>query len=341
MQTTRIVVVGYGRWGRVCHAPLIRMTPGLELVGVVSGDGAKREQIRADLGVQAYENLDQVLADESVDAVVLATPNDTHADYSIRALNAGKHVVTDKPMCLSLAECDAMIEAANRAQKVLTVFQNRRRDGDFLTLQNLIQDGELGDVRWIEMAWQGFKAPGGWRGKAEQGGGRFLDLGAHLIDQMLLFFPQPIESVYFRTAFDFAQSEVESEAFLVLGFEGGATGVCDMSSLAAISKPRFYARGTGGTWLKSGLDPQEAALIAGNIDSAAENPETFGRLKNGDGERIVPTQAGRWRDFYENFAAAVAGEAAPMVKLSEARRLVAVFEAARRSAREGQVVGLE
>ena len=344
MKTTRTAVVGYGRWGRLCHVPLIQSAPGLELAGVVSGDPAKREQICSTLDCRAYATFNEVLADDGVDAVVLATPNDTHADYTVRALEAGKHVVTDKPMCLSLDECDRMIAAAQRSGKLLTVFQNRRRDGDFLTLQSLIAEGALGDVRWIEMAWQSFSPPGGWRGRVEQGGGRFFDLGAHLIDQMLLLFPGKVESVYCRMHHDFPNSEVESEAFIVLGFEGGATGICDMSSLAAISKPRFYARGTVGTFIKSGLDPQEAALMKGDIDAAVENPETYGRLseKQGDkqGQRVVPTQPGRWRDFYENFAQAAAGEAEPIVTLDEARLLMAVFDAGLRSAREGQVMRL-
>ncbi len=340
MKTTKIAVVGYGRWGRVCHVPLILQAPGLELVGVASGDAAKREQIRTDLGVRAYQNLDEVLADESVEAVVLATPNDTHENFALRALDAGRHVVTDKPMCLSLAQCDAMMGAAQRSGKILTTFQNRRRDGDFLTLHNLISSGEMGDLRWIEMAWQGFRPNGGWRGQTEHGGGKLFDLGAHLIDQLLLLIPSPVTGVYCRMHHDFLQSEVESEAFVVLTFENGATGIADMSSLATLSKPRFYARGTLGTFQKFGLDPQENALIAGDINSAVESPETYGKLVLANSERIVPTLAGRWRDFYENFALVVAGESAPIVPLEDSRRLMQIFDAARQSARDGQVVRL-
>lgn len=341
MKTTKIAVVGYGRWGRFCHVPLILQAPGLELVGVASGDETKRAQIRGELSVRAFANLDEVLSDADVEAVVLATPNDTHQKFAVRALEAGRHVVTDKPMCLSLAQCDAMIGAARRSGKILQVFQNRRRDGDFMTLQNLVQSGELGELRWCEMAWQGFGAYGGWRGQASNGGGKLFDLGAHLIDQLLVLFPSRVTRVYCRTHHDFASSEVESEAFVMLHFENGSTGIADMSSLAAISKPRFYARGTLGTFQKFGLDPQEDALMKGDINQAMENPETFGTLARAEGESMVATQAGRWRDFYENFARLVAGEAAPLVPLEDSRRLMAIFEAARISAREGQVVPLE
>jgi scyllo-inositol 2-dehydrogenase (NADP+) len=340
MKTTTVAVVGYGWWGRTCHIPLILQAPGLQLVGVASGDEGKRAQIRESLGVRAYQNLDEALADGEVEAVVLVTPNDTHASFAVRALNAGRHVVTDKPMCLSLDECNVMLEAAKRNGKVLQVFQNRRRDGDILTLQNLVQSGELGELRWVEMAWQGFGPYGGWRGQTEHGGGKLFDLGAHMIDQLLLLIPYPVTSVYCRTHHDFEGSEVESEAFVLLTFENGATGIADMSSLASISKPRFYARGTGGTFQKFGLDPQEKALLAGDINISTEDPANYGRLVTPQGERVVPTQAGRWRDFYENFAQVVAGEAAPIVPLEDSRRLMQIFDAAHVSARERQVVRL-
>ncbi|RYG69792.1 Gfo/Idh/MocA family oxidoreductase, partial [bacterium] len=263
-----------------------------------------------------------------------------HAEFAIKALNAGRHVVTDKPMCVSLAECDAMLAAAESSGKVLEVFQNRRRDGDFLTLQRLVSDGELGELRWLEMAWQGFKPNGGWRGQTAHGGGKLFDLGAHTIDQILLLIPHPVTSVYCRMHHDFEESEVESEAFVLLTFANGATAIADMSSLATISKPRFYARGTLGTFQKFGLDPQENALKAGDINTAEEDPTNYGRLVTATLDKVVPTQAGRWRDFYENFALVVAGEATPIVPLEDSRRLMQIFDAARASANSGQVVTL-
>ncbi|BCM90700.1 scyllo-inositol 2-dehydrogenase (NADP(+)) IolW [Abditibacteriota bacterium] len=338
MKTTRVAIIGFGRWGRFCHAALIQKVSGLELAGISSSNPEKRAQIESELGVQAYEGLEEVLADETVDAVVLATPNDTHFDYTMRSLGAGKHVVTDKPMCLSLEECDAMIERAHQSGKLLTTFQNRRLDGDFLTLQQLLAQGELGDLRWLEMAWGGFGPWGGWRGTREQGGGKFLDLGAHLIDQTLLLQPSPVTGVYLRLHHDYPQSEVESEAFLVLEFQNGATAVCDTSSMTAIDKPRFYARGTKATFQKFGLDPQEAALMKGDITSAQEHPDTFGKLKGSNGERTIPTLAGRWGDFYENFALAAQEQATLLAPPDQTRRVMAIFEAARESAKQGQIV---
>lgn len=333
----RVAVIGYGRWGRTAHCALIQLAPNLQLHGVASSDASKRAQIQAELGCHAYASPDEVWADEAVDVVVLATPTHTHAPLAIAALNAGKNVVTDKAMCLSLRECDAMIGAARANDKLLTVFQNRRRDGDFLTVQQLMQNGELGEVNWIEMAWQGFGAWGSWRGDSARGGGRFYDLGAHLIDQLLTLFPDEIESVYCRMHRDFPDKDVESEALIVVNFAGGRTGVCDLSSLCAITKPRFLVHGSTATFCKFGLDPQEDALKAGDIDAAIEATENYGLLKGASGERRVPTLPGRWRDFYENLGEVLTNGAQPLVSLADARRAMSVIDAALQSARSGEV----
>jgi scyllo-inositol 2-dehydrogenase (NADP+) len=336
----RAVVIGYGFAGRSFHSYLIGITPGLALHGIASRDAATREKIVRERGCPAYESFEQVIADPEVDLVVLATPSSTHADLAVRAMAAGKHVVTDKVMCLTLADCDRMIDAARRNGVLLSVFQNRRWDGDFLTLRKLIADGDLGAVRWVEMAWQGFGAWGGWRGQASLGGGRFYDLGAHLVDQMALLFPEPVETVYCRMHHDYPDSDIDSEALIVITFAGGRTGVCDLSGMTAVSKPRFLAHGSRATFVKYGLDPQEAAMKAGDIDAAVEDPAHFGRVHDGKTERPVPTLPGRWRTFYENIAAALAGNEPPAVTLPSVRRAMSILDAARRSAVSGAVIRL-
>jgi scyllo-inositol 2-dehydrogenase (NADP+) len=276
-----------------------------------------------------------------VDLLVLATPHSVHAEQAIRAMSAGKHVVVDKVMALNLAQCDAMIAAAEKNGVVLNVFQNRRFDGDYLTVRKLIDEGVLGSVRWVEMAWQGFRAQRGWRGQAVMGGGRLYDLGAHLIDQVCMLFPTAVQSVYCRMQYDHEGSDVESEAFVVMTFAGGTTAVCDVSGLAAIAKPRFHVRGTAGAFRKYGIDPQEAAMKAGDIDGAVEDPSLYGTLSDGTTARTVPTVAGRWRTYYENIAAVLNQGAEPAVKLAEVRREIAVIDAARRSAESGEVVKTE
>ena len=338
MSEPRVAVIGYGYAGRSFHSYLISITPGLVLQGVASSDPAKREQIVRERGCQAYRSFDEVLADPAVDLVVLATPNDLHAPLAIRALEAGKHVVTDKPMCITLAEADQMVATAERTGRLLSIFQNRRWDGDFLTVQHLIAAGKLGHVRWVELAWQRWGAPRGWRGEAAKGGGRLYDLGAHLLDQLLQLFPQPIAGVYCRVHYDFPERDVESHAMITIHFADGATGVCDLSSLSAITKPRFHVFGDKGTYIKYGLDPQEDAMRAGQIDAAVAPAESDGKFHDGATETIIPTLPGRWRSYYENIRDVLTGKAALAVKPQEVRRVMAVFDAALRSAQSGQVV---
>ena len=337
----RTAVIGYGFAGRAFHSYLIGLAPGMELRGIASRDQATRERIVAERGCRAYESFEEVIADPDIDLVVLATPSIAHADQAVAALEAGKHVVTDKVMCLSLADCDRMLAAAASANRVLTIFQNRRLDGDFLTIQNLIaqsESGDLGTVRWIEMSWQGFGAWSGWRGQAAMGGGRFLDLGSHLIDQMLTLFPQPVDHVYCRMHRDYPESDIDSEAILTIAFADGSTGICDLSGRTAISKPRFAVHGSKATLVKYGLDPQEAAMIKGDIDSAAEDPATYATLKSPTAETRVPTQPGRWRTYYEDLAHALTTGTPPAVTPAEMRRTMAVIDAALESARTGKTV---
>lgn len=335
----RAAVIGYGFAGKSFHAYLISITPGLELHGVMARSPEKQELIRARGDCRLYSSFDEVIDDPDVDLVVLATPNDWHAPLAIQALHAGKNVVTDKPMCLNLQECDAMIAAAEESGKLLSTFQNRRWDGDYLTVRKLMQGGELGEVRWIEAAWQNFGAPGRWRGESiEKGGGRLFDLGAHLLDQQLQLFPGRVAGVYCRLDFGFEGREVESEALVALHFEDDSTAVCDVSSLSAARKPRFVLHGSKSSFIKNGLDPQEKAMIAGDIDSAQEDPQSYGVIRDGKSETLVPTLLGHWRSYYENIRDVLQSKASPAVPMHQTRRVMAVLDAARQSARTGQIV---
>ncbi|HRW07030.1 MAG TPA: Gfo/Idh/MocA family oxidoreductase [Caldilineaceae bacterium] len=340
MTDPRAAVIGYGYAGRSFHSYLINLTPGLILHGVASSSAEKRAQIAQERRCKAYNSFDEVLADPAVDLVVLATPNDLHATYAIRAMEAGKHVVTDKPMAVTLDEAKQMVATAERTGKLLSIFQNRRWDGDYLTVRKLMDEGQLGNVRWIEMAWQRWGAPRGWRGEVAKGGGRLYDLGAHLLDQLLQLFPQPVEAVYCRLHHDFDHTNVESHALVTVHFADGATGVCDLSSMSAIVKPRFQIYGDKGTFIKYGLDPQEDAMRAGDIDAAVNSAESYGRLHDGTTEHVIPTVPGRWRSYYENVRDAIKGEAALAVKATEVQRVMTVIDAALRSAESSEVIQL-
>jgi predicted dehydrogenase len=188
------------------------------------------------------------------------------------------------------------------------------------------------------MAWTPPRAPRGWRGRKDAGGGRFYDLGAHLLDQELTLLPGRVTSVYCRMHHDYADVDVESHAMCVLGFADGATGVVDVGGMHKLPKPRIQAFGREGAFVKHGKDPQEAAMKAGDIDAAVEPPEQYGRFSDGQAERVVPTIRGDWKQFYRNVADVLSGRAQPAITLAENRRLMAVYDAAWRSAASGAVV---
>ena len=337
-------VVGYGFAGRCFHSYLVTLAaPALELRGVVSSRPEARADIEQRLGVTAWQSFDEVLADDDIELVVLATPNDLHAPHAIAALQAGKHVVTDKPMCLDLAEADAMLAAAQDAGRLLSVFQNRRWDGNYLTVRRLLADGELGQLVTATLAWGQYGAPRSWRGEARRGGGKFVDLGAHMIDQALQLVEAPLARVHATFSDAGLASDVEDHAHCQLSFANGVEIHIVTSSVARIPMPRWYVLGTEGSFCKHGVDPQERAMIAGNIDAATEpNRDNWPRLARDvagrSAETVFDGVPGRWRSYYENVAAAIRGQASLAVTADSVRRVMAVIDAARESARSGQTV---
>ncbi|MBI2505284.1 MAG: Gfo/Idh/MocA family oxidoreductase [Candidatus Latescibacteria bacterium] len=342
MDKPKVAVVGYGYAGRCFHTYLVGLASQLELYGVVTSRPEARAQIQSQLGVKVFARFEEALVDPAVDLVVLATPNDLHAAQAIQALEAGKHVVTDKPMCLSTAEAEAMIGASRRTGRLLSVFQNRRWDGDFLTVRKVMEEGLLGEVFSIEMCWAQYGVPRGWRSQHQHGGGKFMDLGAHLLDQALQLIPGPVERVYARFFEGGWQTDVEDHALCLLSFANGVEVQVTTSSLARRPKPRWYVMGTKGTLVKEGLDPQERAMVAGQIDAAREEPAQYPRLwvetAGRSSEVMLETLPGRWRSFYENIAQALEDRSKLAVTPESARRVMALIEAARASAASGQTV---
>ena len=342
MEKPKVAVVGYGYAGRYFHTYLVGLASQLELYGVVTSRPEARAQIQSQLGVKVFARYEEVLADPAVDLVVLATPNDVHAAQAIQALEAGKHVVTDKPIGLSTAEADAMIGASRKSGKLLSVFQNRRWDGDFLTVRQVMAEGLLGEVFSMELCWAQYGVPRGWRSQHQHGGGKFMDLGSHLLDQALQLVPGPVERVYARFFERGWQTDVEDHALCLLSFANGVEVQISTSSLARRPRPRWYVMGTKGTLVKEGLDPQERAMVAGQIDAAREEPAQYPRLwvetAGRSSEIVLEPLPGRWRSFYENIAEVLQDRSKLAVTPESVRRVMALIEAARTSAASGQAV---
>jgi scyllo-inositol 2-dehydrogenase (NADP+) len=273
---------------------------------------------------------------DGIDLVVISSPNRTHFPLAEAALRAGKHVVIDKPFTVSLEEADALIALAADRGRMLTIFHNRRWDGDFLTVRKMLP--RLGTLRLYEAHWDRFRREirPGWKDAADGGAGMLNDLGPHLIDQALVLFGMP-EAL---SADILAQREGAAvDDYFALTFHYGAMRVVlGASTLVMDPRPRFALHGTDGSFVKYGLDPQEAALKAGADPRAvgADAAENFGTLTTEAGAERVPTEAGRYLAFYEGVVAAIRDGAPPPVDPADAREGLRLIELARRSSDEGR-----
>lgn len=325
----RVGLAGYGLAGSVFHAPLIRACEALELSVVwTSRELAERAG-----------SIDELL--ERSDLVVVATPNRTHFEIAAAALNAGKHVVVDKPFTLTIEEADALVALAKERGRLLSIFHNRRWDGDFLTVQRILP--ELGELMLFEAHWDRFRPAikRGWRETGEPGSGLFSDLGPHLIDQALLLFgiPDAVAADIVAQRPD-ARTDDYFEVTLHYGLRRVRLG---SSSLIAEARPRFAAHGTAGSFVKYGLDPQEAQLKSGRgpHEEGFGVDEQDGVLTLPDGRREkVRTERGNYLAFYEAVAAAILDGAPPPVAPRQARDGLLLIDLARRAAAEGRTLAV-
>lgn len=319
-------IIGYGLAGRVFHGPLVQATDGLDLVAVST---SRAEQVPAGIQVAPPEAL---IADPKIDLIVVATPNETHYSLAQAALSAGKHVVVDKPLCVSSAEAASLIAAARKSGRLLIPFHNRRWDADFLTLRKVIASGALGRVTLFEAHWDRFRPEVAerWREAPTRGRGLLYDLGPHLIDQALLLFGSP-GSLAADIAAQREGSRVDDYFALTLHY-GSSRVLLSASSLVAQPRPRFSIHGTGGSLLMFGLDPQEDQLRTGGNPLAEDFgtvPTLHGTLTAADGSSTrVPSERGEWLNFYRGVAAAIAGRGPPPVLAEDALAGLQIIEKA-------------
>jgi len=340
----RVGLIGFGYAGRTLHAPLIAATPGLELTAIASSQRA--QAAAAWPGVRVVDDYAALAGDARCDLIVIATPNDSHFMLGRAALAAGRHVVIDKPFTVTLAQADELVALAARRERLLSVFHNRRWDGDFLSLQQCIASGRLGEVRELVSRFDRFdpQPRDRWRERAAPGGGLWFDLGPHLIDQALCLFGPP-RTVTGDLAALRDGADGDDYAQVVLGYaQRRVTLHC--TRLAAAPGPRFEAHGTRGSFVCHGLDVQEAQLKAGHAPGGAgwgDDPQpvlvTDGLRTPRDTEPLARVR-GDYRRFYAGVRDAIAGNGANPVPPAEARRVMAVLEAAITSAREGRTVRL-
>jgi predicted dehydrogenase len=349
----RTAVLGYGLGGRVFHCPFVSAVPGLELAAIVQRTGDTAAQ--AYPGVPIFRTPEQVLADPSIQLIVVATPNPSHVELAAAALHAGKHVVVDKPLAPSSAEANMLIDLAARKGLVLAPFHNRRFDGDFLTLRQLVADNILGRVTQVIShydRYRPYQRANTWKEKAGPASGVLFDLGPHLVDQALALFGTPA----FITASvraDRDQTDIDDAFDIYFDYKLAGHALryeCHATMLAAEPSPRFLVHGTHASFTKFGLDPQEAALIAGARPPRLGSPEPWGveptaawgvlttalqrtepiKLERSD----YPTLAGDYRLFYASVRDAIHGDAALAVPASAGSRTIRLLELAVQSSQE-------
>jgi scyllo-inositol 2-dehydrogenase (NADP+) len=347
MEPFRVGLIGYGLAGSAFHAPFIETIPELSLAAIVTRDEARREQARrlhpdAEL-LDSADDLWRRVGD--FDLVVVGAPARVHIELATAAVEAGLPVVVEKPFAPSAAEARSLVETARQRDVLLTVFQNRRWDGDFLTVRRLIEQGELGEITRFESSferWRPEVSPGSRAedDPAEQGG-VLLDLGSHLVDQALQLFGR-VRSVYGEVDSRRPGTSGTDDAFVALTHESGVRTHLWMSAAATQSGPRFRVLGMRAGYLKYGLDAQEDALVAGELPGGPEwgrePEEAWGVVGAGDDIRPVPTAPGAYEEFYRGLVGSLRDGAPPPVEPQDAVSGLEVLEAARLSADEGRVV---
>ena len=348
-------IIGFGLAGRVFHAPFVSAVPGLRLEAFV--ERKTDEAAKTYPQTRTFRTVEELLADPVIELVVVATPNETHFSLAKQALQAGKHVVIDKPFAETSAQAEELIALAAAKGLVLAPFHNRRWDGDFLTVKKVLAGGKLGRLVTFESHFDRFKpAPreSTWKEAASRAHGMLMDLGPHLVDQALALFGWP-KTVTASVRTDRNRSEIEDAFDIALEFAGEQghplIAWCRATMLACEPGPRFLLHGTEGSFRKWGLDPQEPAIVAGARVPRMGEGEWLDEDEGGWGELItvssghvqrdtVRTERGDYRAFYENVRDAIRGAIALEVPSDAGLRVATVLEAARVSSAEGRSVSL-
>jgi predicted dehydrogenase len=345
----RVALLGYGLAGAVFHAPLISAVEGLELAAIVTRDDERRSRAQRDHPdaalLRSPEEVWERAAD--LDLAVVAAANRAHVPLARSSIEAGLAVVVDKPLAASADEGRALVREARDRSVLLTVFQNRRWDGDFLTLRGLLAEGSLGELARFESRFERWRPElsAGWResGNPLDAGGLLNDLGSHLVDQALCLFG-PASQVYAELETRRPDAQTDDDTFVALGHESGVRSHLWMSAVAAQAGPRFRVLGSRAAYVKYGLDVQEESLRSGRRpDDRLWGREPEGRWGTlGAGEQLtrVSTVPGAYQRFYEGVVLALRDGAPPPVDPEDVVAGLVVLDAARESARERRVVEL-
>lgn len=346
----RVALIGFGLGGEVFHAPLVDANPDMRLVTIVTSDPERVARARGRYGsTQVVDRVDAVWETPAEhDLVIVCTPNAQHVPLGTAAMHAGLSVVVDKPLAATAADGRVLAELAAERGLLVSVFQNRRWDGDFLTLRRLLARDALGPVVRFESRYERWRPEpdaSAWRerGAPREAGGLLFDLGSHLVDQALQLFGRPTH-VYAEVDLRRPGVQVDDDVFVALTHAGGVRTHLWATVTAAVLGPRFRVLGLRGAFEKFGIDPQEDALAGGRTPGApgwgTEPQAQWARLSDGASERRVPTEPGDYAAYYRGIVDALRTGADPPVVVEESIEGLEVLEAALESSRTGAVVTL-
>jgi predicted dehydrogenase len=335
-------LVGFGLAGRAFHAPVIRAVPGLHLAAILQRSGTEAAEQYPD--VRIVRSLDELLSIPEIRLVVIATPNDTHYPLARQCLEAGRDVVVDKPFTTTLEEAVSLVQFARAASRLLTVYQNRRFDGDFQAIRQLVEAGSLGRIVRFETTYDRFRPqlkPDAWREIARPGSGILFDIAPHLIDHALVLFGLP-GAVTADVRMERENAAADDAFDITLHYSNGMRAVLRSSILAAAPRPRFVLLGTQGSFVKQTFDPQENNLRRGYIPAdkswGFEPEENWGVLTvpSGDSfeQRRIPSATCDYRDYYSNVRDAIQGRASLAVTPEWALDVMRLLELARESSQK-------
>jgi predicted dehydrogenase len=342
-------LIGFGLAGRSFHAPVISAVSGLRLAAILQRTGSEAAQAYPEARI--VRTLDELLALPDIQLIVIASPNDTHYPFARQCLATGRDVVVDKPFTTTLEEALSLVQFAKQCGRLLTVYQNRRYDGDFQAILNLAASGALGRIVRFETHYDRFRPspkPLAWREEPTPGGGILFDIGPHLIDNALQLFGRP-QAIYADIRIERETARADDAFDLFLHYPNSLRALLSSSILSLAPRPRFVLLGTKGAFIKMTVDPQEMNLRTGKIPKqgpwGAEPEENWGVLTEvqADGtstQHRIPSAKTDYRDYYINVRDTLLGRATPAVTTEHALQLMQILEVARESSAAQRTIPL-
>lgn len=339
-RTIQVGLIGFGLSGRYFHAPFLTVNPHFTITKVV--ERHRNEAEAFDSSIQTVRSHNELLTDPAIDLIIVSSPNDTHFEYAKAALEAGKHVLIEKPFANTSEQARELLDLAKQKGLVAIPYQNRRYDADFLTIQQVLRENHLGEVVEYECRYDRYRPDivNSWKEKEPEGGGNLFNLGSHLIDQAVALFGIP-EAVSGDIRI-IRKGGILDDYFDVRLIYPDKRVILKSSMLAVDNSLRYIIHGTKGSFIKHGLDIQEETqrknILPNTPDWGAEPDNQYGALTTSEGRFTFPSQPGNYHHFYNNLYRAIVGEIPQEVSPEQAIAVIRIIELANESSRQKKVL---